>query len=145
MEQPAPDVVSVKSVVKSESVKSVVKSESAKSVAPPLPAGLDPALFEEFKRRVDKRLEVDNELIIDLQMQLKMLKQMGAPKDGDGGGGAGMLDALQDMIDALRKEMNDKIGGLREDTDRRVGDVNVFIKELRVEFDGSLEDITALR
>lgn len=42
---------------------------------------------------------------------IELLKKMGAPK-GDGDSGAGLLDALNDITDKLRKDLMDKIDDL---------------------------------
>ena len=47
----------------------------------------------------------------DAEAQIELLKKMGAPK-GDDGQGAGLLDALNDITDRLRKEFMDKLDDL---------------------------------
>ena len=47
----------------------------------------------------------------DAEAQIELLKKMGAPK-GDDGAGAGLLDALNDITDRLRKEFMDKLDDL---------------------------------
>ena len=49
--------------------------------------------------------------VTDLEAQVELLKKMGAPK-GDGDSGAGLLDALNEITDKLRKDLMDKIGDL---------------------------------
>jgi len=49
--------------------------------------------------------------VTDLEARVELLKKMGAPK-GDGDSGAGLLDALNDITDKLRKDLMDKIGDL---------------------------------
>ena len=43
----------------------------------------------------------------DAETAIDFLKKLGAPS-GSGEGGAGLLDALNDMTEKLRKEMNEK-------------------------------------
>ena len=45
------------------------------------------------------------------ELLAELLKKMGAPK-GDGDSGAGLLDALNDITDKLRKDLMDKIDDL---------------------------------
>ena len=45
------------------------------------------------------------------EAQIELLKKMGAPQ-GDGDSGAGLLDALNDITDKLRKELMGKIDDL---------------------------------
>ena len=47
----------------------------------------------------------------DAEAQIELLKKMGAPT-GDGDSGAGLLDALNDITDKLRKDLMDKIDDL---------------------------------
>ena len=42
----------------------------------------------------------------DAETAIDFLKKLGAPSGGDGG--AGLLDALNDMVEKLRKEFNEK-------------------------------------
>lgn len=56
----------------------------------------------------DQALE---ERVTDLEGQIELLKKMRAPQ-GDGDNGAGLLDALNDITDKLRKDLMDKIGDL---------------------------------
>lgn len=44
---------------------------------------------------------------------------MGAPS-GDGDGGAGLLDVLNDIVDKLRKELNDKLDDNHADLSQRL-------------------------
>ena len=43
----------------------------------------------------------------DAETAIDFLKKLGAPSGGDGG--AGLLDALNDMVEKLRKEFNEKM------------------------------------
>lgn len=45
------------------------------------------------------------------EAQIELLKKMGAPQ-GDGDSGAGLLDALNDITDKLRKDLMEKIDDL---------------------------------
>jgi len=47
----------------------------------------------------------------DAEASIELLKKMGAPK-GDGDSGAGLLDALNDITDKLRKDLMDKLDDL---------------------------------
>jgi len=49
--------------------------------------------------------------VTDVEAQLELLKKMGAPS-GDGDSGAGLLDALNDITDKLRKDLMDKLDDL---------------------------------
>lgn len=50
-----------------------------------------------------------NERLNDLENQMDLLKSMSAPAGDDG---KGLLDALQDIQDKLRKEFNEKLDNL---------------------------------
>lgn len=60
-------------------------------------------------------------------MQIKLLKQMGAPK-GDSGVG-GMLDAFADMIEGLRKEIHDKHETLENLLESKTSQINFKLVE----------------
>lgn len=48
----------------------------------------------------------------DAETAIDFLKKLGAPSGGDGG--AGLLDALNDMTEKLRQEFNDKLQESKE-------------------------------
>lgn len=48
----------------------------------------------------------------DAETAIDFLKKLGAPSGG--GGGAGLLDALNDMTEKLRQEFNDKLRESKE-------------------------------
>lgn len=62
-----------------------------------------------LKRQCDKL----GERVGDAETAIEFLKKLGAPSGGDGG--AGLLDALNDMTEKLRKEFNDKLDNLNND------------------------------
>ena len=82
-------------------------------------------MFDDLKALVDANQEKQNQdardgrdrdsalegRITDLEAQVELLKKMGAPK-GDGDAGAGLLDALNDITDKLRKDLMDKLDDL---------------------------------
>ena len=81
--------------------------------------------------------------VTDLEAQVELLKKMGAPS-GDGDSGAGLLDALNEITDKLRKDLMDKIGDLTkrlealevetkavdEDEQRQIDEINLLQKAL---------------
>ena len=57
---------------------------------------------------VSGRVKDHQKRIEDLENQLKLLKSLGAPSGGDGVS-PGMMDALTEMINQLRKDTDGKI------------------------------------
>ena len=55
----------------------------------------------------------------DAEAQIELLKKMGAPK-GDDGAGAGLLDALNEITDKLRKEFMDRLDALTDDFNKKL-------------------------
>lgn len=70
-------------------------------------------------RDKDKKM---NERITDLENQLELLKKMGGGTGG-GDGGSGILDALNDITDKMRKEFDEKLDELRNDLLKRIEEV----------------------
>lgn len=58
----------------------------------------------------------------DAETAIDFLKKLGAPTGGDGG--AGLLDALNDMTEKLRKEFNDKLQEQNNDLQGKMGEMN---------------------
>ena len=101
--------------------------DALKNVKPKTPTSAGAAepevtlqMFNELNVFVNGRLEDDNKRISDLEDQVKLLGQMGAPSDGNQG--AGLLDTLKDLIEKLRIELNNKInsdvGDLKSEVDK---------------------------
>ena len=96
--------------------------------------------------------------ITDLEAQVELLKKMGAPK-GDGDSGAGLLDALNDITDKLRKDLMDKIGDLTqrlealeietkavdEDEQRQIDELQLMEKKHQEEIEALAQDIKVLK
>ena len=61
----------------------------------------------------------------DAETTIDFLKKLGAPSGGDGG--AGLLDALNDMTEKLRKEFNEK---LQEQKDGLTGEMGAMNESL---------------
>jgi len=59
---------------------------------------------------------------------------MNAPKDGNGDGGAGLLDSLKDLIERLRQELTSKIntdvGEVQSDLDKNIKETGDKFKDL---------------
>jgi len=58
----------------------------------------------------------------DAETAIDFLKKLGAPSGGDGG--AGLLDALNDMTDKLRKEFNEKLQEQKDGLEGQMGEMN---------------------
>jgi len=76
------------------------------------------AMVTENKDHSDKEFALLNgkndsleQRMSEAEAQIELLKKMGAPK-GDDGAGAGLLDALNEITDKLRKEFMDKLDDL---------------------------------
>lgn len=54
----------------------------------------------------------------DLESQIDLIKKMKSPSGGDGG--AGLLDALQEIQDKLRKEFDEKLEALKNELMARI-------------------------
>lgn len=70
------------------------------------------ALVDCHEEENQKQFGGHKERIDMLEGQVDLLKKMGAPK-GDGGG-AGLLDTLEEMTNKLRQEFQDKLDNLEE-------------------------------
>ena len=57
----------------------------------------------------------------DAETAIDFLKKLGAPSGSDGAG-AGLFDALNDMTEKLRKEMNEKIEGAKDGLNAKMDD-----------------------
>jgi hypothetical protein len=58
----------------------------------------------------------------DAETAIDFLKKLGAPSGGDGG--AGLLDALNDMVEKLRKEFNEKLAEQKDEIDGNMNDMD---------------------
>ena len=58
----------------------------------------------------------------DAETAIDFLKKLGAPSGGDGG--AGLLDALNDMTEKLRKEFNEKLQEQKDGLEGQMGEMN---------------------
>ena len=58
----------------------------------------------------------------DAETAIDFLKKLGAPAGGDGG--AGLLDALNDMTEKLRKEFNEKLQEQKDGLEGQMGEMN---------------------
>jgi len=63
-----------------------------------------------------------NERMGDAETAIDFLKKLGAPSGGDGG--AGLLDALNDMTEKLRKEFDGKLQDTKDNLTGKMGDMN---------------------
>jgi len=63
-----------------------------------------------------------NERMGDAETAIDFLKKLGAPSGGDGG--AGLLDALNDMTEKLRKEFNEKLQEQKDGLEGQMGEMN---------------------
>ena len=96
--------------------------------------------------------------VTDLEAQVELLKKMGAPK-GDGDSGAGLLDALNEITDKLRKDLMDKIGDLTkrlealevetkavdEDEQRQIDELQLMEKAHQEQLDELTKNIKDLK
>ena len=71
------------------------------------------ALVDGYEEENQKQFGGHKERIDLLEGQVELLKKMGAPK-GDGGGGAGLLDTLEEITGKLRQEFQEKLDKLEE-------------------------------
>ena len=58
----------------------------------------------------------------DAETAIDFLKKLGAPSGGEGG--AGLLDALNDMTEKLRKEFNEKLQEQKDGLEGQMGEMN---------------------
>ena len=82
---------------------------------------------KDFKLLKDKDKSLDARLN-DAEAQIELLKKMGAPKGDDGG--AGLLDALNEITDKLRKEFMDRLDEMWNDLTKRIDALEQATKEV---------------
>ena len=82
---------------------------------------------KDFKILKDKDKSLDARLN-DAEAQIELLKKMGAPKGDEGG--AGLLDALNEITDKLRKEFMDRLDEMWNDLTKRIDALEQATKEV---------------
>ena len=82
---------------------------------------------KDFKLLKDKDKSLDARLN-DAEAQIELLKKMGAPKGDEGG--AGLLDALNEITDKLRKEFMDRLDEMWNDLTKRIDALEQATKEV---------------
>ena len=83
---------------------------------------------KDFQILKDKDRSLESRLS-DAEAQIELLKKMGAPK-GDEGSGAGLLDALNEITDKLRKEFMDRLDEMWNDLTKRIDALEQATKEV---------------
>ena len=82
---------------------------------------------KDFQTLKDKTKSLDGRMN-DAEAQIELLKKMGAPKGDDGG--AGLLDALNEITDKLRKEFMDRLDEMWNDLTKRIDALEKATKEV---------------
>lgn len=70
----------------------------------------------------------------DLESQIDLLKKMNRPA-GDGDSGAGLLDTLQEMMDKLRSEFDEKLNSLRDELLAKIAALEAKDKDQQEQID----------
>jgi hypothetical protein len=78
------------------------------------------------------RISDNSQRIIDLEGQMKLLKEMAQPKGDDG---KGLLDAMQEWIDGLRKELNDNIDNSEGRVSKRIDNIQIQMADFALKND----------
>lgn len=78
-------------------------------------------MYINLRETHDNKLDKHDERITDLENQINLLKQMSQPKGDDG---VGLIDALQDMINKLRIELNGKLDQTKENFSKAIDALN---------------------